>query len=866
MRGLSGQRILQKLFVVCIGAFCGYALFSFLSTKFSSDKIIGKEYYIYIILCGFCAFGSVVLLELYKRSLQFISSLKLTISTQGLFLKYHVFTYLIFLAFGLIFIGIKANISFALFLAVIFVLSQIILLWLISDKQQKERWFQSLDAVPMVFFISGFAALIYQVVWQRVLFSTFGSNIESVTVIVSVFMFGLGLGSLIGGKVQKHFPNRLLEYFIGVEIAIGVFGIFSIGFIERVGDMVPHDSLPSLVIASFALLAFPTMLMGSTLPLLVSYLQRQNPNIGAIVAKLYAYNTLGSAVASFLTVMLLFTILGRQSTLIVASICNIVTAYIVWVICKNHDRNHIYQTDNNHIEKSQAVKNYNISFCKIIICSGIIGYVSLSLEIIWFRIIGFMTANLPQVFGTLLAVFLTGIAYGALQAKNWSESGKNIHDFINRSLLYMLATAYFSVPFIGLIAGYNKDFSVFVGYIFVGLIAYFSGGIFPFLCQIGANVTSEKQAGTTVSWVYFFNIIGATLGSFITGFILFDIFTLEWNIAIICSVIILLYGILLNKSHKFFYALSLIAIASIIFLQPFLYKDIIPKLQNVPSADVVKYVNENKHGIITIVKSKKGDDLIFGNGAYDGRFNINPVLNSNQISRAYMIAALHPNPKRVLDIGLSGGSWTRVMTLYKPLDEVVSIEINPGYLDIMKNYPEISPIFQHPKWTYHIDDGRRWLTNNPNEKFDIIIMNTIYYWRNNSTSLLSREFLELCKKHLNEGGVIYYNSTEAQDNFYTAAHVFKHISKIQNMVIASDSPFNMTDEQKRRNLLEFINDKGEQIFSDENQDYRDVREKLISLKLEDIRDQVISEDNLWLITDDNLASEYKIEHSFLPPK
>jgi spermidine synthase len=853
----------QKLFVTFIGAFCGYALFSFLSTKFSSDKIIGKEHYIYMLMCGFCVLGSLTLLELYKRSLQFISSLKLTNLTQELFLKYHGLTYLIFLASGLIFIGIKAYISFALLLAIIFVLSQIILLWLVSDKGQKERWLQSLDAVPMVFFISGFAALIYQVVWQRVLFSTFGSNIESVTVIVSVFMFGLGLGSLVGGKVQKHFPNHLLEYFIGVEIAIGLFGIFSIGFIEMVGELVPNDSLPSLVIASFSLLAFPTMLMGSTLPLLVSYLQRQNPNISAIVAKLYAYNTLGSAVASFLTVMLLFTVLGRQSTLIVASICNIVTAYLVWVICKNYNRNNIYQTDNNHIEKPQSVESYGISFGKIVICSGIIGYVSLSLEIIWFRIIGFMTANLPQIFGTLLAVFLTGIAYGALKAKKWSESGRNINNFINNSLVYMLATAYLSVPFIEFITRFDKDFGVLVGYIFVGLIAYFSGGIFPFLCQIGANA-SNKQAGTTVSWVYFFNIIGATLGSFITGFILFDIFTLEWNITIICLVIIFLYGIL-NKSHKTFYALGMIAVISIVFLQPVLYKDIIPKLQNVPSSNVVKYVNENKHGIITIIQSKKGDDLIFGNGAYDGRFNINPVLNSNQISRAYMIAALHPNPKRVLDIGLSGGAWAKVMTMYKPLDEVVSIEINPGYLDIMKNYPEISPIFQNPKWTYHIDDGRRWLKNNPNEKFDIIIMNTIYYWRSNSSSLLSREFLELCKKHLNEGGVIYYNSTEARDSFYTAAHVFKHVSQIQNMVVASDSPFSMTDEQKRSNLLEFINDKGERIFADENKDYRDVREKLVSHKLEDIRNQLIFEDNLWLITDDNMASEYKIEHSFLPP-
>src|SRR5262249_6293057 len=58
------------------------------------------------------------------------------------------------------------------------------------------------QALYGLFFLSGFAALIYQIVWQRVLFAAFGVNIESVTITVSLFMFGLGVGSLVGGVLS----------------------------------------------------------------------------------------------------------------------------------------------------------------------------------------------------------------------------------------------------------------------------------------------------------------------------------------------------------------------------------------------------------------------------------------------------------------------------------------------------------------------------------------------------------------------------------------------------------------------------------------------------------------------------------------
>src|SRR5438093_232966 len=94
---------------------------------------------------------------------------------------------------------------------------------------------------------------------------------------------------------------------------------------------------------------------------------------------------------------------------------------------------------------------------------------------------------------------------------------------------------------------------------------------------------------------------------------------------------------------------------------------------------------------------------------YDGNFNVEPWLDSNGITRAYLIAALHPNPRSVLEIGLASGSWSRVVTACEPVEKLTAIEINPGYLKLIEHYPEQATLLRDPRRTIYIDDGRRWL-------------------------------------------------------------------------------------------------------------------------------------------------------------
>ncbi len=184
----------------------------------------------------------------------------------------------------------------------------------------------------VLFFLSGFAALLYQVVWQRTLFSIYGINVESVTMVVTAFMLGLGLGSLLGGAISKDPKRPTVLLFALVEGSIGLFGACSLALFHGVGALTLR--MPSVLIGlvTFVLVLLPTMLMGGTLPLLVAHFSRASKNVGRSVGTLYFINTLGSALASILAVVLLLGHLGQAHTVHVAAALNLTAASIAFVL------------------------------------------------------------------------------------------------------------------------------------------------------------------------------------------------------------------------------------------------------------------------------------------------------------------------------------------------------------------------------------------------------------------------------------------------------------------------------------------------------------------------------------------------------
>lgn len=137
-----------------------------------------------------------------------------------------------------------------------------------------------LHLLTVIFFLSGFSALIYQISWQRMLFSAFGVDMESVTMIITIFMAGLGVGAYFGGRIADLFPKKLLLLFALTEFGIGSFGLFSADLIKLTQNAFLYSSTFIIALALFVLLILPTFLMGLTLPLLAVYFNRLIANIG----------------------------------------------------------------------------------------------------------------------------------------------------------------------------------------------------------------------------------------------------------------------------------------------------------------------------------------------------------------------------------------------------------------------------------------------------------------------------------------------------------------------------------------------------------------------------------------------------------
>src|SRR3989338_6217628 len=113
-----------------------------------------------------------------------------------------------------------------------------------------------------LFFTSGIPALLYQVVWQRSLFTIYGTNTESATAVVAAFLLGLGLGAFGGGWAASRWPNRLLLIYGVIEFVIGVFGFISLQLFDWVGVRFTAASMAQTGFIAFLLVVLPTLLMG----------------------------------------------------------------------------------------------------------------------------------------------------------------------------------------------------------------------------------------------------------------------------------------------------------------------------------------------------------------------------------------------------------------------------------------------------------------------------------------------------------------------------------------------------------------------------------------------------------------------------
>ena len=259
-------------------------------------------------------------------------------------------------------------------------------------------------------FISGFASLIYQLIWTRLLGLVFGVSSLAVATVVGVFLLGLGLGSYFVGKWAERSPNPLKLYML-IELAIAGLSIFSYAIVSflDVYQYIYEISYNSFdlygisiirLLMSVIILLPPVFAIGGTLPLLSKYYLTSTETLGSNFSRIYFLNTVGAFTGAMLTGFILVKYVGVYQTFMVAVGANLLIAGLILLF-------------KNTAVPRQTISEEIIPTTYMLVALFLTGFVSLSYEILWVRILSTYDLSTSQSFAVIVSGFLLGFSVGS---------------------------------------------------------------------------------------------------------------------------------------------------------------------------------------------------------------------------------------------------------------------------------------------------------------------------------------------------------------------------------------------------------------------------------------------------------------------
>jgi len=432
------------------------------------------------------------------------------------------------------------------------------------------------------------------------------------------------------------------------------------------------------------------------------------------------------------------------------------------------------------------------------------GFVALSYEILWYRACSFASGGSPVTFGVLLFAYLLGIAWGARRAGRTCDAkdGAGDHGSLMRLARYLILAnlcGFLVAPLLGVVCTIAPWP---VAMVLVGVAAGLLGAVLPLISHFA--IPADDRAGARLSYLYLGNIVGSASGSLVTGFVLMDHLPFAWISASLAGIGLLLSSALAMSAGSRLLGFGMASTAAVAALlcfvtAPILHAGMYERLQLKGDYDGQRFVHvvENRHGVIAVTE----ENLVIGGGVFDGVISTDIVDESrNWIARPYSLAAFHPEPKDALLIGLSAGPWAQVVAHLPGVERLTCVEINPGYCEIIERYPSMRSLLSNPRVEIEIDDGRRWINRHQDRKFDLIVQNTTWYWRGHSTHILSREYLDLCRRSLRPGGIMIINATGSRDVEKTCLEVFPYALRLYNAMVVSTAPLHFDRDRFRRAL------------------------------------------------------------------
>ncbi|MGL5001328.1 MAG: hypothetical protein ACRDAM_00130 [Casimicrobium sp.] len=490
------------------------------------------------------------------------------------------------------------------------------------------------------------------------------------------------------------------------------------------------------------------------------------------------------------------------------------------------------------------------------------GFLSLSQEILWVRLFGFANLSTPKAFAFVLAIYLFGIALGAWIGRKYCLSASNL-PYATALTLTLVAVIDLVAPRV-YVAYQSTSYAHVVAAVAIFLTAAGKSIIFPIAHHLGTAADGDR-VGRSFSRVYASNVAGATLGPLVTGYILLEYLTIghAFNLIAALTLACAIWWFILSERLSGVLAAVAIAAAGVSWVST--KED--PLRIVATGAPNLKTLVQNRAGVVHIVPDEKNGDVVLGGNVYDGRINLDVYRNSNLIHRTLALSALKPDAKRILIIGLSTGAWLRLIESFPGVQHIDVVEINPGYLKAIADYPDLQQGLDDKRVNLIVDDGRRWLRRNPDKQYDLIVMNTTWSWRAYASGLLSREFLALVNSHMHENSLLAFNSTVSPDAVKTAGTIFAHTYRYENFVFASHIDFRMrlTRSNLERTLSTLRWDHKTVLDRSAEANHK-VIDRILQSSFETVADvEQKTGRKLEVITDHNLLPEYKYGRAHFSP-
>jgi spermidine synthase len=670
--------------------------------------------------------------------------------------------------------------------------------------------------ISVLLFCSGFAALTYEILWLRHLGLVFGNTVHAAATVMTAYMLGLALGAHLAGKWAERSlrPIRLfgmLEMGIGIYAALVPLLFIGVHYLHIFAYQHISESLPFLTFFRFVmailLLLVPTCFMGATLPILSQGLLRQQEKFGGHLGLLYGANTLGAVAGTLSCGFLMIPGLGLTITNFLAIGVNATVGILAWHLSNSMDCPR--QPDGTGtVEAPEHVWKPRTNV--LLFAAGMSGLISLGFEVVWFRALVLVFGSTTYSFSAILSVFLVGIALGSMLLSWIADRLKTPVMLFCLVMIgvgvYSLVSLYWFTAMPELMLTYlmktgltwpnllSAKFGITI--IFLFLPTMFFGVAFAAADKAVREIL--PSASRTVGLVYTTNTLGSATGSVLAGFILLPMLGMETSLKVF-SIAALLLGSGLafvysgTMARKIVFVLiPVCCLIAMIFYSPSWSEK---ALSEGPYFSPWKFITGDKQVIFSKkLKSKRllfykegktstvsvsitpGERLHFSsNGKIEADSSPGGMMLQRMMGHLPML--FHPNPKRVVNIGLGAGVTFGALGCY-PVDHLEVVEIEPEVRNVAKIWgPYNHHIVDDPRVTITINDGRNHLAVTPRE-YDVITSDPFEPVVAGAANLYTVEHFQTARERLAQGGIMcqflpLYELSE--ENVLTIMRSFHHV-------------------------------------------------------------------------------------------